>query len=69
MTAWGVNKTNLPKAGKCIFLVIGYDELTGDVLLSVPPEHDPNFIVSVDTLEHKLIYHTFLRISAILHIR
>jgi ribulose-5-phosphate 4-epimerase/fuculose-1-phosphate aldolase len=38
------------------------------MLLSVPPDHDPRARVSVDAVEHELIYRTFPGVGAIIHV-
>ena len=68
MTARGVDKANLKGIGQDILLVTGYDEGTKKILVSVPPGHDPKVRVSVDAIEHTLIYQTFPDIGAIVHV-
>ena len=67
MTGRGVNKANLSKVGKDILLVKGFDEGNGTALVSVPPEFDEKARVSVDAIEHYLIYKTFPEVGAIVH--
>ncbi|MBK9017778.1 MAG: class II aldolase/adducin family protein [Saprospiraceae bacterium] len=59
MTARGVDKAHLKGVGKDILLVTGYDAEAGEVLVSVPPDGSPSIRVSVDAIEHTLIYQTF----------
>ena len=68
MTARGVNKAQLKGAGEDIMLVTGYDAQDGKILSHIPPEGDPLIRVSVDAIEHVLIYNTFPEVGAILHV-
>lgn len=68
MTARGVNKGKLQGVGKDILMVTGYDEESGRMLVSVPPDHDPSVRVSVDAIEHYIIYRSFPRVGAIVHV-
>ena len=68
MTARGVDKAHLKGPGEDMLLVKGYDRDTGEILVSVPPEHNPRMRVSVDAIEHTLIYETFPEVGAILHV-
>ena len=68
MTARGVDKSNLRGPGKDILLVKGYDQVTGEMLVSVPGEYDPKIRVSVDAIEHYMIYREFPGTGAIVHV-
>ena len=68
MSARGVNKAKLSDVGKDILLVKGFDFEQGQALVSVPPDHDPRARVSVDTVEHALLYRAFPDIWAIVHV-
>jgi len=68
MSARGVNKAKLSTVGKDILLVKGFDYEQGQALVSVPPDHDPKARVSVDTVEHALLYRTYPDIGAIVHV-
>jgi len=68
MTARGVNKARLSKVGWDILLVKGFDRQAVQALVSVPPDHDPKVRVSVDAVEHELIYRRFSRVGAIVHV-
>jgi len=68
MTGRGVNKANLSKIGKDILLVRDFDLQRGIAFVSVPPDYDPKARVSVDAIEHYMIYKTFPRIGAIVHV-
>jgi ribulose-5-phosphate 4-epimerase/fuculose-1-phosphate aldolase len=68
MTARGVDKSNLQGPGKDILLVKGYEKGTGEMLVSVPGEYDPRIRVSVDAIEHFMIYREFPGTGAIVHV-
>jgi len=68
MTGRGVNKANLRGIGYDILLVSGFDKELQKVKVSVPPDHDPRVRVSVDALEHDMIYKAFPDIGAIVHV-
>lgn len=63
-----MNKAKLTDIGKDILLVKGFDFEQGKALVSVPPHHDSKARVSVDTVEHALLYKTFPDIGAIVHV-
>ena len=68
MSARGVNKAKISDIGKEILLVKGFDFEQGKALVSVPPDHEPKARVSVDTVEHALLYRTYPDIGAIVHV-
>lgn len=68
MTARGVDKSHLLGIGKDVLLVKGYDSVSGEMLVSVPDSYDPKIRVSVDAIEHYLIYSEFPDIGAIVHL-
>jgi ribulose-5-phosphate 4-epimerase/fuculose-1-phosphate aldolase len=68
MTARGVDKSNLKGIGKDILLVKGYDPGSGEMLVSVPHLYDPRIRVSVDAIEHYMIYREFPETGAIVHV-
>jgi ribulose-5-phosphate 4-epimerase/fuculose-1-phosphate aldolase len=68
MTARGVDKANLKGVGEDIMLVTGYDLDDQKVLVSLPTEHNPLIRVSVDAIEHALIYEAFPAVGAIVHV-
>lgn len=68
MTGRGVNKADLRGIGYDILLVTGFDKKQQLVNVSVPPVHDTRVRVSVDALEHHMIYHEFPEIGAIVHV-
>lgn len=68
MTARGCDKARLKGVGQDILLVEGYDEPSGDILVRVPSGSDRRMRVSVDAIEHVLIYQTFPRVGAIVHV-
>ena len=68
MTARGVDKSNLKGIGKDILLVKGFDKINGEMIVSVPIGYDPRMRVSVDAIEHYLIYREFPETGAIVHV-
>ena len=67
MSASGVDKTKLEVPGRDILLVSGYDEPNARIVLSVPPGIEPRR-VSVDAIEHWMIYRAHPDVGAILHV-
>jgi ribulose-5-phosphate 4-epimerase/fuculose-1-phosphate aldolase len=67
MSASGVDKSQLEVAGRDILLVTGYDEANARMRISVPPGMEPRR-VSVDAIEHWMIYRAHPDVGAILHI-
>jgi hypothetical protein len=67
MSASGVDKSKLEEPGRDILLVSGYDADTRRIILSVPPAVEPRR-VSVDAIEHLLIYRQNPAVGAILHV-
>ncbi len=67
MSASGVDKSNLRDVGRDILLVKDYDEATGTIVLSVPPDVEPRR-VSVDAIEHWMIYREHPQVGAIVHV-
>ncbi|GGE19384.1 aldolase [Marinithermofilum abyssi] len=67
MSARGVNKGNLQKIGQDILLIKGFDEKLPAIDLSVPPHVEPRR-VSVDAIEHWMIYTEHPQVGAIVHI-
>ncbi len=67
MSASGVDKSRLEEPGRDILLVSGYDEEAGRMILSVPPGVEPRR-VSVDAIEHWMIYRRHPGVGAILHV-
>lgn len=67
MSASGVNKADLRVVGEHILMVKGYDPERNAMLLSVPPHVQPRR-VSVDAIEHWLIYTEHPKVGAIVHI-
>ena len=68
MTARGIDKSSITTIGKDVLLVRGIDTRTDAIKVSVPPVHDPKARVSVDAVEHELIYRTFPEVAAIIHV-
>jgi ribulose-5-phosphate 4-epimerase/fuculose-1-phosphate aldolase len=67
MSASGVDKSQLEVAGRDILMVTGYDEDNARMLISVPPGIEPRR-VSVDAIEHWMIYQAHPDVGAILHV-
>jgi ribulose-5-phosphate 4-epimerase/fuculose-1-phosphate aldolase len=67
MSASGVDKSQLEQAGRDILLVTGYDEENARMRISVPPGIEPRR-VSVDAIEHWMIYKAHPDVGAILHV-
>lgn len=67
MSASGVNKARLEKVGEHILLVDRYDEDKKAIRLSVPRHIKPRR-VSVDAIEHWMIYQEHPQVGAIVHI-
>lgn len=66
MSASGVKKSELRQPGTQVLLVKGYDAERGVMLLSVPPNVRPRR-VSVDCIEHWMIYTQHPKVGAIVH--
>ena len=67
MSASGVDKSNLREIGRDVLLVKGYEPARDSILLSIPPDVKPNR-VSVDAIEHWMIYREHPEVNAILHV-
>ena len=67
MSASGVDKSQLEEPGRDILLVTGYDEPNATHAVSVPPGIEPRR-VSVDAIEHWMIYQAHPDVGAILHV-
>jgi ribulose-5-phosphate 4-epimerase/fuculose-1-phosphate aldolase len=67
MSASGVDKSNLREIGRDILLVKDYDPDASAMILSVPPDVEPRR-VSVDAIEHWMIYQEHPQVGAILHV-
>ena len=67
MSASGVDKSRLETIGRDILLVKGYDAERNGMIVSHPPGVEPRR-VSVDAIEHWMIYREHPRVGAILHV-
>lgn len=67
MSASGVDKSRLQTIGRDILLVTGYDPERLLIRLSVPPQIEPRR-VSVDAIEHFMIYREHPQVGAIVHV-
>jgi ribulose-5-phosphate 4-epimerase/fuculose-1-phosphate aldolase len=67
MSASGVNKGAMKTVGRDMLMVKGYDAERNVILLSVPPSIEPRR-VSVDAIEHWMIYTQHPGVGAIIHV-
>jgi ribulose-5-phosphate 4-epimerase/fuculose-1-phosphate aldolase len=67
MSGSGVNKGDLKTIGQDILLIKEFDSNRNTMLLSVPPQIQPRR-VSVDAIEHWMIYTEHPQVGAIVHI-
>jgi ribulose-5-phosphate 4-epimerase/fuculose-1-phosphate aldolase len=67
MSASGVDKSKLQTVGRDMLLVKDFDDERGVIVLSVPPGIEPRR-VSVDAIEHWMIYQAHPDVGAILHV-
>ena len=67
MSASGVDKSKLESVGRDILMVKDFDDDRGVIVLSVPPGIEPRR-VSVDAIEHWMIYRAHPEVGAILHV-
>ncbi len=67
MSASGVDKGNLREIGRDILLVKDYDPVENAMVISVPPHVEPRR-VSVDAIEHWMIYREHPGVGAIIHV-
>jgi ribulose-5-phosphate 4-epimerase/fuculose-1-phosphate aldolase len=67
MSASGGDKSELRTVGTDILMVRGYDAADDTMVLSVPPGITPRR-VSVDAIEHWMIYSEHPEVGAILHV-
>lgn len=67
MSASGVDKSNLREIGRDLLLVKDYDEEQNAIVLQIPPEVTPRR-VSVDAIEHWMIYREHPQVNAIIHV-
>ncbi|MDI3327591.1 MAG: class II aldolase/adducin family protein [Alicyclobacillaceae bacterium] len=67
MSASGIDKGAMTTVGEHVLLVRGYDEQRNEMVLSVPPGVKPRR-VSVDAIEHWMIYRDHPEVGAIVHV-
>ncbi len=67
MSASGVDKSNLKEIGRDILMVKDYDPEKNAMILQVPPNIVPKR-VSVDAIEHWMIYREHPEVGAIIHV-
>jgi ribulose-5-phosphate 4-epimerase/fuculose-1-phosphate aldolase len=68
MSASGVDKSNLVTVGRDILMVSNYDAENAKIILSIPPNIEDPRRVSVDAIEHWMIYQRHPEVGAILHV-
>lgn len=67
MSASGVDKSDMTEVGRDMLLVTGFDADARSMTLSVPPTVEQPGRVSVDAIEHWMIYHRHPEVGAIVH--
>lgn len=67
MTGRGIDKSNIQTIGKDVMLVKGFDMQSGTALVSMPVAYPHKARVSVDAIEHWMIYSAFPNVGAIVH--
>lgn len=67
MSASGVDKSHLRIIGQEVLLVTGFDEVKQAIRLSVPSDRTPRR-VSVDAIEHYMLYREHPGVGAVLHV-
>ncbi|MGH3051272.1 MAG: class II aldolase/adducin family protein [Gaiellaceae bacterium] len=67
MSASGVDKSRLVQPGRDILLVSDYERDLGRIVVSIPPGIEPRR-VSVDAIEHWMIYQQHPSVESILHV-
>jgi ribulose-5-phosphate 4-epimerase/fuculose-1-phosphate aldolase len=67
MSASGVDKSKLKDIGRDIMLVTGFDEERPAMIISIPPNVEPRR-VSVDAIEHWMVYQEHPEVGAIIHV-
>lgn len=67
MSASGVDKSNMKVIGRDMLMVKGFDAERNVILLSVPPDVKPRR-VSVDAIEHWMLYTEHPQVGAIVHV-
>ena len=67
MSASGVDKSKLEKVGEHIHLVKGYDKENNAILVSIPKHIERPVRVSVDAIEHWMVYTENPGVGAIIH--
>lgn len=67
MSASGIDKSAMTDIGRDMLLVSGFDPEARSMRLSVPPSVERPGRVSVDAIEHWMIYHRHPEVGAIVH--
>jgi ribulose-5-phosphate 4-epimerase/fuculose-1-phosphate aldolase len=68
MSGRGINKSEISKVGRDVLLVKDFDYNTGTAEISQPAGYDKKARVSVDAVEHAMIYRNFPGTGAIIHL-
>ena len=68
MTGRGIDKSNISEIGKDVLLVKDFNFNSGTAIISSPKNFNKKARVSVDAVEHSLIYKTFPEVKAIVHV-
>lgn len=68
MTGRGIDKARISAVGRDVLLVKDFDIEAGTAILSMPLEYDVRARVSVDAVEHTLIYRAYPAVGAIVHV-
>jgi ribulose-5-phosphate 4-epimerase/fuculose-1-phosphate aldolase len=68
MSASGIDKSNIREIGRDVLLVSGFDPTRPAIRVSVPPHVEAPRRVSVDAIEHWMIYRRHPQIGAIVHV-
>lgn len=68
MTGRGIDKARISTVGRDVLLVKDFDLEAGTAILSMPSDYDPRARVSVDAVEHALIYKAYPAVGAIVHV-
>ncbi len=68
MTARGCDKAHLKGVGRDVLMVRTFDFDHGSAHISMPPDGERTARVSVDAVEHAMIYHSYPQVGAIVHV-
>ena len=68
MSASGIDKSDIREIGRDVLLVTGFDPSRPAIRVSVPPHVERPRRVSVDAIEHWMIYRRHPDVGAIVHV-